>query len=81
MAEERIASPQAIKVDKENIDGIWYVTLKILGHGCLKFSPNVAHNIARALVGKVNECDKLDGNIITMANMFRKPGGSGRGDY
>ena len=71
MAEQRIASPQGIKIGHQNIEGAWYIVLKIHGQGSLKFSPNIAHKVARELMGEVNVVDKLAGNIIHPWRRFR----------
>ncbi len=61
---DMIASPQAITFGRENIQGVWYIVMKIHGHGALKFSPNIAHGVARELVGQANAVEKLDGSVI-----------------
>jgi len=59
-----VASPQAITFGRENIQGVWYIVMKIHGHGALKFSPHIAHSVARELVGQANAVEKLDGRVI-----------------
>jgi hypothetical protein len=61
---DMVLSPQGIIIDRECIQGAWYVVLKIDGHGALKFSPDVAHNVARALVGQSNAIEKMDSRVI-----------------
>lgn len=61
---DMVESPQAITFGRENIQGAWYIVMKIHGHGALKFSPHIAHSVARELIGQANAVEKLDGNVI-----------------
>ena len=64
MGDQVVATTQVISFGRERISGQWYVVMKIHGQGHLKFPPDIAHSIARELIGECNMIDKLDGNVI-----------------
>ena len=71
MPDEVVASPDALTFDKELIDGAWYVVMRIRGQGHLKFSPHLAHRVAKSLIGQANQIENIGGTIILPCRKFR----------
>lgn len=55
----KIATPQEVTIGKELRGGCWMVLMHIHGGGTLSFPPDIAHQLARDLVGQANAIDKI----------------------